>query len=93
MDGAARRRVRHQRRGLQRSRARSGISTSRRCRRRSRSPRARSFVLAWAAAFLAYRETRVVDEYAPGPSGRIRFFAQAALLANVLFLVIVVSTG
>jgi hypothetical protein len=50
-------------------------------------------VLAWAAAFLAYRETRVVDEYAPGPSGRIRFFAQAALLGNVLFLVIVVLDG
>jgi hypothetical protein len=50
-------------------------------------------VLAWVAALIAFRETRVVDEYAPGPVGRIHFFAQAALLGNVLFLVIVVLDG
>lgn len=47
-------------------------------------------ISAWAAAYVAFRETRSVDEDAPGPAGRIRFFAQAALLGNVLFLVIVV---
>jgi len=45
---------------------------------------------AWGASFLAFRETRTVHEDAPGPAGRIHFFAQAALLGNVLFLVIVV---
>jgi hypothetical protein len=43
-----------------------------------------------AAAFVVFRETRTVDEYAPGPNGRLKFFAEAALLGNVLFLVIVV---
>ena len=47
-------------------------------------------ISAWAAAYVAFRETRSVDEDAPGPAGRIRFFAQAALLGNVLFLAIVV---
>jgi hypothetical protein len=47
-------------------------------------------ISAWAAAYVAFRETRSVDADAPGPAGRIRFFAQAALLGNVLFLVIVV---
>jgi hypothetical protein len=47
-------------------------------------------ISAWAAAYVAFRETRSVAEDAPGPAGRIRFFAQAALLGNVLFLVIVV---
>ena len=42
------------------------------------------------AAFLVYRATSDVGEYAPGPYGRLRFFAEAALLGNVLFLVIVV---
>ena len=45
---------------------------------------------AWTAALIAFRETRAVDENAPGPAGRIHFFAQAALLGNVLFLVIIV---
>ncbi|MFL5928610.1 MAG: hypothetical protein ACJ77E_16885 [Gaiellaceae bacterium] len=47
-------------------------------------------VAAWTAAFLAFRETRSVDHDAPGPAGRIHFFAQAGLLGNVLFLVIIV---
>jgi len=42
------------------------------------------------AAWVVYRATSEVEEYAPGPYGRMRFFAQAALLGNVLFLVIVV---
>jgi hypothetical protein len=50
-------------------------------------------VAAWAASFVAFQETRLVDKDAPGPSGRIHFFAQAALLGNVLFLVIVVLDG
>jgi hypothetical protein len=50
-------------------------------------------VAAWLAAFVAFRETRTVDEYTPGPLGRIRFFAEAALLGNVLFFVIVVLDG
>jgi hypothetical protein len=43
-----------------------------------------------AAAFVVYRETSQIGEYAPGPWGRLRFFAEAALLGNVLFIVIVV---
>lgn len=50
-------------------------------------------VAAWAASFLAFRATQTVDKDAPGPAGRIHFFAQAALLANVLFFVIVVLNG
>jgi hypothetical protein len=40
-----------------------------------------------AAAFTVFRAT---TPDAPPPSGRLHFFAQAALLGNVLFLVIVV---
>lgn len=50
-------------------------------------------VAAWLAAFVTFRETRTVDKDEPGPLGRIHFFAQAALLGNVLFLVIVVLDG
>jgi len=46
-------------------------------------------VAAEVAAFVVYRETANVGEYAPGPYGRMKFFAQAALLGNVLFIVIV----
>ena len=45
------------------------------------------------AALLVFRETRGVPEDAPGPFGRLRFFAEAALLGNVLFFVIVVLDG
>jgi|1186.fasta_scaffold15417_2 hypothetical protein len=48
---------------------------------------------AWGASFLAFRETQEIDADAPGPAGRIHFFAQAALLGNVLFFVIVVLSG
>ena len=48
---------------------------------------------AGTAAFLAYRETQEVGKDAPGPAGRIHFFAQAALLGNVLFLALVVLDG
>jgi uncharacterized membrane protein len=47
-------------------------------------------IAAWTAALVTYRETRAVDKDAPGPAGRIHFFAEAALLGNVLFLVIIV---
>jgi len=50
-------------------------------------------VAAWLAAFVTFRETRTVDKDEPGPLGRIHFFAQAALLGNVLFFVIVVLDG
>jgi hypothetical protein len=46
-----------------------------------------------AAAFLVYRATAVVDDDAPGPDGRMHFFAQAALLGNVLFFMLVVLDG
>jgi hypothetical protein len=45
------------------------------------------------AALLVYRATAVVDDDAPGPDGRIHFFAQAALLGNVLFFMLVVLDG
>lgn len=47
-------------------------------------------VAAWLAALVTFRETQGVDKDAPGPLGRLHFFAQAALLGNVLFFVIVV---
>jgi hypothetical protein len=50
-------------------------------------------IAAWTASYVAFRETQVVGQDAPGPAGRIHFFAQAALLGNVLFLVIVVLNG
>jgi uncharacterized membrane protein len=50
-------------------------------------------VAAWFAAFVVFRETRMVDPYAPGPLGRMHFFSQAALLGNVLFFVIVLLDG
>jgi hypothetical protein len=43
-----------------------------------------------AAAVVVYRQT---TPDAPPPSGRLHFFAQAALLGNVLFLLIVVLNG
>jgi hypothetical protein len=50
---------------------------------------------AGVAAFVVFRATADVGEYEPGPYGRLKFFAQAAMLGNVLFLVIVVldATG
>ena len=43
-----------------------------------------------AAALLVYRATASVDKDAPGPDGRMHFFAQAALLGNVLFFMLIV---
>jgi uncharacterized membrane protein YesL len=45
---------------------------------------------AQAAAVTVYRATANLDEDAPGPAGRMHFFAQAALLGNVLFFMLVV---
>jgi hypothetical protein len=50
-------------------------------------------IAAWLAAAAVFRETSTVGLDAPGPLGRIHFFAQAALLGNVLFFVIVVLDG
>jgi hypothetical protein len=50
-------------------------------------------IAAWLAAAVVFRETGAVDPDAPGPLGRIHFFAEAALLGNVLFFVIVVLDG
>lgn len=47
-------------------------------------------VAAEGAAFLVFRATQATEEYAPGPYGRLHFFAQAALLGNVLFFFAVV---
>jgi hypothetical protein len=46
-----------------------------------------------ASALLVYRATAPVDDDAPGPAGRMHFFAQAALLGNVLFFMLVVLDG
>ena len=48
-----------------------------------------------AAALAVYRATADVDKDAPGPAGRMHFFAQAALLGNVLFFMLVLldTTG
>jgi hypothetical protein len=43
-----------------------------------------------AAALVVFRTTSGVPENAPGPVGRLHFFAEAALLGNVLFFVMVV---
>jgi hypothetical protein len=43
-----------------------------------------------AAAYTVYRATESIDQDAPGPAGRMHFFAQAALLGNVLFFMLVV---
>ena len=50
-------------------------------------------LIAQAAAFLALRATRRVSYEDPPAAGRIRFFAITALLANALFLGILVLTG
>lgn len=50
-------------------------------------------VLAEASALVVFRATSHVDRDAPGPYGRLRFFAMASLLGNVLFFVIIVLVG
>jgi hypothetical protein len=46
-----------------------------------------------AAALVVFRATAAVDDDAPGPDGRMHFFAQAALLGNVLFFMLVLLDG
>jgi ubiquinol-cytochrome c reductase cytochrome c subunit len=48
---------------------------------------------AQVAAVTVYRATREVGHDAPGPAGRLRFFAVAALVGNVLFLMLVSLDG
>ncbi|MFN2627107.1 MAG: hypothetical protein ABR569_00545 [Gaiellaceae bacterium] len=50
-------------------------------------------VAAEGAAAIVFRETRDVEETAGPPLGRLHFFATAALVANLLFLGIVVMDG
>lgn len=45
-----------------------------------------TIVAAEAAALAVFLSLRDVDKDAPGPLGRLRFFAMAAILGNVLFL-------
>lgn len=45
------------------------------------------------AAFVVFRETSSADHDAPGPLGRLHFFAVAALVGNVLFLMLVALDG
>lgn len=42
-------------------------------------------VLAGIAALVVFLALKDVDKDAPGPNGRLRFFAMAAILGNVLF--------
>jgi hypothetical protein len=48
---------------------------------------------ALVAAIYLFRALLKVDEYAPGPIGRLRFFAMAAILGNVLFLGAILLQG
>jgi predicted cobalt transporter CbtA len=48
---------------------------------------------AQASAVVVFRQTSGVDHDAPGPEGRLHFFAVAALVGNVLFLVLVALDG
>jgi uncharacterized membrane protein YeiB len=46
-----------------------------------------------AAAIAVFRATRAADDQDPPPDGRLHFFATAAVVANVIFLVIIVLDG
>jgi len=46
-----------------------------------------------AAAVLAWRATRGRAEDSPPPAGRIHFFADAALVANTVFIVMILLGG
>lgn len=48
---------------------------------------------AQASAVVVFRATSGVGNDAPGPQGRLHFFAVAALVGNVLFLVLVALDG
>ncbi len=54
---------------------------------------AAAVVAAELAALVVFRETSGADHDAPGPLGRIHFFAVAALVGNVLFLALVALDG
>jgi hypothetical protein len=45
------------------------------------------------AAVVLFRSLRGIEQDASGPAGRLRFFAVAALLGNVLFFVIILLSG
>jgi hypothetical protein len=45
------------------------------------------------AAIAVFRATRDVGEQDPPPDGRLHFFAAASMVANVVFLVIIVLAG
>lgn len=48
---------------------------------------------ALTASVVVYRATRGVDDQDPPPDGRVHFFATAALVGNIIFLVIILLTG
>jgi uncharacterized membrane protein YeiB len=48
---------------------------------------------AQAAAITVFRATREADDQDPPPDGRLHFFATAAVVANVIFLTIIVLDG
>lgn len=50
-------------------------------------------VAAEMSAFTVFRTLRAVDHDAPGPEGRLRFFALAALVGNLLFFVVILLSG
>ncbi len=50
-------------------------------------------VAAETAALALFRRMRAIDQDAPGPEGRLRFFALAAVLGNVLFFVAILLGG
>jgi hypothetical protein len=48
---------------------------------------------ALTASAIVFRQTRGLDDQDPPPDGRVHFFAAAALVGNIIFLVIIVLTG
>jgi uncharacterized membrane protein len=48
---------------------------------------------AQVSAFTLYRELQEVEQDAPGPAGRLRFLAVAALVGNVLFFALIALGG
>jgi hypothetical protein len=50
-------------------------------------------LLAEGAAIVVFRETRTVDHEDPPPWGRRNFFAAAAIIGNVLFVVAILLGG
>ena len=49
--------------------------------------------LAEVAAIAVFRATREVGEQDPPPYGRVHFFASAALVANVVFFMVILLSG